>query len=164
MADSRPEDQDKPRTDLKVLWLLPLLAVGIGTLLVTRKKVAPPPQPMQAGISEMAKREAFRNAKYQVISQMMQERPKSVAVLDFAPGTDDTVTELGRNRFRCSGFLVARSPTGTRLRERWECVVTASKSSWACESFRQSGWKRVPSGQAGRDVAGRGNNKSGKQE
>ncbi len=141
MAVGRPENQDKTRPDRKGLWLLPLLALGVGTLIITRKKLSPPYQPTKAEASQAAKREAFRQAKYLVGNQVIQDHPKSVIMLGFTPGAADSVTELGRNRFRCSGFLAGRSRAGIPLRERWQCIITGSQTSWLCESFRQSGWK-----------------------
>lgn len=135
------EDQDKPRRDLKGLWLLPLLALGVGILLATRKPQPSerpnpiPPQMMQA--------EAYDHAKEQVMHRIMEGSLGGALRVNFAPYTNGMVTPLGQGRFRCSSSLEARFRTGRRVREHWQCLLSQSHGYWMCSDLQQTQWKQV---------------------
>ena len=141
------EHTNKPhQTDWKRFLLLPILALGAGTIIAGWKKPPAATRPSPQEIAEIAKREAYRDARYLIVSEGLWKRgrPEADHLTGLAPYSDWSVTRLGPGRFRCSGSLTAASRTGTALRERWQCVMVGSNASWTAESFQQSGFKRSP--------------------
>ena len=137
------EDQSRPRRDLKALWLLPVLALALGTLVTSWKKPTPPPMPTAFQVAEQAKQDAYRQAKYLLISRVMQGQPKGYTVIGYAPYAPGMVSEIGPARFRCSSRLRVRSRTGLLRQERWQCVISGSRNNWVCEGFRHTPPERV---------------------
>jgi len=143
------EDQNRPRRDLKSLWLLLPLGAGLWVALASWKKPPSTHPPAGFGAAGQEKYEAYRRTKYLLLSRVGQGQPKGSAVISFAPYTDGIVTKMGPSRYRCSSSLTVRSRTGELLEERWQCIITGDRNNWACESFQHAPPEHVPPSRVG---------------
>ncbi len=141
------EDQSRPPRDLRGLWLLPILALGLGVFVASWKKPVPQP-PAEFVTAEQAKSDAYRYARYSLVSHGALAQPKGFTLIGSAPYSSDIVTKLGPDRFRCSSSLTVRSPSGEVQKERWQCVITGTHNDWSVESFEHMPPERIISGVA----------------
>lgn len=147
--------ENKPHRDMKALWLLPLLALGIGTLIATRKPL--PSDKSKPMTPQMMKAEAFQNAKRLAGNQIMESDPGSVYIRGFGPYNANSVIPLGQGRFRCSSFLLAQSRTGAKWRERWQCIVWTYRGYWMCKDLQETHREQIAPGRAVRNGRKHGN-------
>ena len=138
------ENQNPPGKDLRGLWLLPILALGLGVFVTSLKKPAPRP----ADTADQTKHDIYNNSTYHLMGRVAFDQPKGFTFVGFAPYSGDSVKELGPNQFLCSSSLRVRSKTGETQEERWQCVMTKGDSSWTMDSFKLAAPKRVTSGVA----------------
>ena len=143
-------NQNGSSRNLKGLWLLPILALGLGVLVSSWKKPASrqPTAFEAARQASQTKQDAYNQAKYHLVSQLMQGQPKGYSVIGFAPYQDGTVTGLGPARYLCSSFLTVRAQTGEVQEENWQCVITRDQNNWTCEEFRHAPPERTRSNRA----------------
>ena len=127
------EDQNRPRRDLKGLWLLPVLAAGLYMLVGSWKKMPLSPPTLTA---EQRKREIYLHTKSLLLSRIVQGQPKGFTVTGFASYSDGTVAQIGPDRFSCSGSLTVRSPSGAVEKERWQCIFMESQDHWTSRNFQ----------------------------
>lgn len=121
------EHTNKPhQTDWKRFLLLPILALGAGTIIAGWKKPPAATRPSPQEIAEIAKREAYRDARYLIVSEGLWKRgrPEADHLTGLAPYSDWSVTRLGPGRFRCSGSLTAASAPAQRCE-------SAGSASWS---------------------------------
>jgi len=147
------EDQVQPHRDLRGLWLLPILALGLAVFVATWKKPPPRHLPTRFETAEQAKSDAYHHAIYFMIGRVGQGQPKGFSVIGLAPYRRDTIIKLGPDRFRCSGFLGVRSQSGQEQKEGWQCVVSGTRDNWVCESFQHTLPERMTPAGARPDLA-----------
>lgn len=140
------EDKDKPHRDLKSLWMVPILALGVGTFIATRKQLAPSHERPKRFTAQMMRTEAYDQAKELMMHQSMESNPISVVGIRYVSYTQDAVTDLGRGRFRCSSRFMGRSRTGITMQQRWQCIVLEHHGYWMCEDAQQTPWEQVSPG------------------
>ena len=133
------EKQDRPRRDLRGLWLVPVLGLGLAVFVSSRKKPPRPPlPPTELMMAERAKHDAYHQAQYLLISQFSRGQPEGCVMVGYAPYSSGLVTRMGPTRFRCSSSLTVRCRTGELRKERWKCVITGSRNNWTLESFQHT--------------------------
>ena len=136
------EDPSRPRRDMKILWLLPILALGVWVFFAFGKKPLPK-RPTEIVTREQAKYDAYLHTKYLLLGQVIQGQPKGVTLVGFAPYSNALLMETGPGRFHCASSLTVRSPDGTVQKEHWQCFVMREQDNWTCVGFQHTPPERL---------------------